>query len=78
MTDIAKAAGECACDACKAFEESRGDFMREAIAATKQRVAHSANDFYPPNWPRCPHCGDHALDGHITCGRVGCREHGAL
>jgi hypothetical protein len=29
---------------------------------------------YPPNWPRCPSCGDYALDGHITCGRVECNE----
>lgn len=29
---------------------------------------------YPNNWPRCPHCGDFALDGHITCGRVECDE----
>jgi hypothetical protein len=31
---------------------------------------------YPDNWPRCPACGDYALDGHITCGRVGCDEAG--
>jgi len=30
--------------------------------------------FYPPNWPRCPVCGDYALDGHITCGRYECNE----
>lgn len=29
---------------------------------------------YPPNWPRCVHCGDYALDGHITCGRLACNE----
>jgi hypothetical protein len=29
---------------------------------------------YPENWPRCPNCGDFALDGHITCGRVECDE----
>lgn len=29
---------------------------------------------YPPGWPRCPSCGDHALDGHATCGRVECGE----
>ena len=31
-------------------------------------------DLYPPGWPRCPVCGDFALDGHITCGRVECDE----
>lgn len=31
---------------------------------------------YPRDWPRCPACGDHALDGHITCGRVECDEGG--
>jgi hypothetical protein len=31
---------------------------------------------YPPDWPRC-HCGDHALDGHLTCGRVECDESGS-
>jgi hypothetical protein len=29
---------------------------------------------YPTNWPRCPMCGDYALDGHITCGKVQCEE----
>lgn len=29
---------------------------------------------YPPNWPRCPGCGEPALDGHITCGRLECLE----
>lgn len=31
---------------------------------------------YPPGWPRCPGCGRHALDGHITCGDVACDEGG--
>jgi len=29
---------------------------------------------FPDNWPRCPGCGDYALDGHITCGRAECNE----
>lgn len=29
---------------------------------------------YPNDWPRCPKCGDFALDGHITCGRFQCNE----
>lgn len=29
---------------------------------------------YPENWPRYPTCGDFALDGHITCGRLQCNE----
>ena len=29
---------------------------------------------YPPDWPRCPVCGDYALDGHITCGKAKCDE----
>lgn len=29
---------------------------------------------YPADWPRCPSCGDFALDGHITCGRLECQE----
>jgi hypothetical protein len=29
---------------------------------------------YPPDWPRCPACGDFALDGKATCGRVECIE----
>lgn len=29
---------------------------------------------YPANWPRCPSCGDFALDGHVTCGRLECGE----
>ena len=30
---------------------------------------------YPKDWPRC-HCGEPVLDGHVTCGRVECDEHG--
>jgi len=29
---------------------------------------------YPTDWPRCVACGDFALDGHLTCGRVECAE----
>ena len=29
---------------------------------------------YPANWPRCVYCGDYAMDGHLTCGRVQCNE----
>ena len=29
---------------------------------------------YPPDWPRCPNCGDYALDGKLTCGRWQCQE----
>lgn len=32
-------------------------------------------DQAPVSSPRCPHCDDLALEGRITCGRVGCREH---
>lgn len=27
---------------------------------------------YPPGWPKCPACGEPALDGRATCGRVTC------
>lgn len=27
---------------------------------------------YPPDWPKCPACGEPALDGKATCGRVTC------
>jgi hypothetical protein len=30
---------------------------------------------YSPNWPKCPVCGDDALDGKLTCGRVACMDH---
>jgi len=26
------------------------------------------------DWPRCPNCGDYALDGQATCGRPRCDE----
>ena len=32
---------------------------------------------YPKDWPRCPRCGDFAMDGHITCGRFECNESSA-
>jgi hypothetical protein len=28
---------------------------------------------YPDDWPRCPVCGDFALDGKRTCGRLACK-----
>jgi len=31
---------------------------------------------YPADWPRCPGCGEPALDGHITCGKAECDEGG--
>lgn len=31
---------------------------------------------YPTDWPRCPTCGDYAMDGHLTCGRLACDEAG--
>lgn len=36
----------------------------------------TAGPTYPDDWPRCPGCGAPALDGHITCGKLGCNEHG--
>jgi hypothetical protein len=32
--------------------------------------------FYPGGWPACPACGEPAMDGHITCGRMQCDEGG--
>ncbi len=29
---------------------------------------------YPKDWPKCPKCGDNALDGHVTCGQWKCNE----
>lgn len=31
---------------------------------------------YPPGWPKCPACEEPALDGHVTCGKIGCDEAG--
>lgn len=31
---------------------------------------------YPSDWPKCPSCGEPALDGHLTCGRIECDESG--
>jgi hypothetical protein len=27
---------------------------------------------YPPDWPRCPYCGDYVMDGKPTCGVSTC------
>ncbi len=27
---------------------------------------------YPPDWPKCPACGDNTIDGKATCGRSTC------
>lgn len=32
---------------------------------------------YPETWPKCPSCGEPAMDGHITCGKFECNESGA-
>jgi hypothetical protein len=32
---------------------------------------------YPKDWPKCPGCGEPALDGHITCGKLKCDERAA-
>lgn len=29
---------------------------------------------YPEGWPKCVHCDEPALDGHLTCGRAECDE----
>jgi hypothetical protein len=34
----------------------------------------AAAPIYPKRWPRCPYCGEPALDGHITCGSLFCSE----
>ena len=34
----------------------------------------SANVGSVTDWPRCPNCGDYALDGQATCGRPRCDE----
>ena len=31
-------------------------------------------DYYPAGWPACAACGEPALDGHATCGRLACDE----
>jgi len=38
---------------------------------TWQYVTPPAQGMYPPGWPKCA-CGDYALDGKATCGRVEC------
>jgi hypothetical protein len=42
--------------------------------STARRDDQQHHAIYPPGWPRCPVCGDYALDGHITCGRASCDE----
>lgn len=55
----------------------------DADAAHEYRVSPTVFDAwyktlspsaYPDGWPRCVSCGDAALDGHLTCGRVECDE----
>jgi hypothetical protein len=40
------------------------------------RARWAATGGYPAGWPTCPGCAMPALDGHITCGDVGCNEAG--
>ena len=37
-------------------------------------MSDRTRDLYPPDWPACPVCGAPAMDGHMTCGGVACRE----
>lgn len=48
------------CSACENCEEVGDDATR-------------ATSIYPAGWPRCA-CGAPVLDGHLTCGQVGCDE----
>ncbi len=54
--------------------------LAERIEAVGDRMGYCSktepkpNDGYPEGWPRCPACGQAALDGHITCGDVRCGE----
>lgn len=45
-----------------------------ALVPGKCPETFSAAGMYPADWPRCPSCGDFALDGHVTCGRLECGE----
>lgn len=44
------------------------------LKALEAPTSTAAAKMYPANWPRCPGCGEPALDGHITCGNVACNE----
>ena len=46
----------------------------EHEAAVDAAGAKLVRDLYPVGWPRCVSCGEPALDGHLTCGRVECNE----
>lgn len=45
----------------------------DVVTFLNQRVLPAG---YPAGWPRCA-CGEPALDGHLTCGRLGCSESAA-
>lgn len=63
---------------------TEADFADLALAAADQSgvtVAEQASidsalgiRYFPPDWPRCPSCGDHAIAAHATCGRIECGE----
>jgi hypothetical protein len=46
--------------------------------ASREHNEFLAQEFYeggyPKDWPKCPKCGDPAMDGHITCGKLECDE----
>lgn len=68
--------------ALAAADQSGADLGEQARIASvlgiqtwkARQESHQGSSIYPPGWPRCPSCGDYALDGHVMCGSVGCGE----
>lgn len=53
------------------------DQLKRALGGKGQAPRAIAADGYPVGWPRCAAgCGRPRLDGHATCGSVGCYEAG--
>lgn len=61
-------------------KDSGGDFdldkriVLQTVLTWIEEEERHLDPGYPDDWPRCPGCGQPALDGHITCGDVRCGE----
>jgi hypothetical protein len=58
--------------AVDAITADGAQITRHSFGGPARVVPARVADFYPAGWPSCPGCGEPALDGKVTCGRVQC------
>lgn len=58
----------------KGGREVRRHSRRRGRPGPSDGLVRAGERFYPPDWPGCIFCGAPVLEGHLTCGGVGCDE----